>query len=258
MKNIEIRVLNPEAINDAEEMMVAMARLTQRGHTITNMDELYELLSLNYKDSTVETMCDLPHYTIQKFGLLNIAIVGLSRRALAQLTRHQNEIKFMSSSLQYSDYTGAANFVVPYEVTESDETTMNFPQGWHERQYLKSCAQAYAEYVTSVDYIGHDAAGYMLPQGLRGVLIMSATPFQLKHMIAQRGCNRNTLETQYIMLRVWEELYNTSLMFRKSGPSCMQTGSCPEGHMFCGDMPDYPNPTVFLDERFSHIRKAQL
>lgn len=255
MKNIEIKVLNPEVIQDAEKMMVAMARLTQRGHTIQNMDSLHELLETSYKDSTIETMCALPHYTIQKFGVLNIAIVGLSRRALAQLTRHQNEIKFMSSSLQYSDYTGAANFVVPYEVTVADETTMNFPQGWHERQYLKSCGQAYAEYEKAVEYIGHDAAGYMLPQGLRGVLIMSATPYQLKHMIEQRGCNRNTLETQYIMLRVWEELYYNSLMFKEAGPSCMYTSQCPEGHMFCGTMPDYPNPKLFLDDRFPHIRR---
>ena len=82
----------------------------------------------------------------------------------------------------------------------------------------------------------------MLPQGLRGVLIMSASPYQYKHMIAQRGCNRNTLETQYIMLRVWEELCPYSLIFKKAGPSCMYTNHCPEGHMFCGTMPDYPNP----------------
>lgn len=151
MKNIEIKILNPEVIIEAETMAVAMARLTQRGHKISSMDDLYELLSLSYKPSTLKTMCDLPHPTLQKFSKINIAVVGLSRRALGQLTRHQNEIKFMSSSLQYSDYTGEAQFVVPYEVTAADETTLDFPQGWHERQYLKSCGQAYAEYIKSVD-----------------------------------------------------------------------------------------------------------
>ena len=32
--------------------------------------------------------------------------VGASRRFLAQITRHQNEVKFMSASLQYSNYAG--------------------------------------------------------------------------------------------------------------------------------------------------------
>lgn len=256
MKNIEIKILNPEVICDADRMAVAMARLTQSGHKIGSMVELEELLNKSYKPETLKVMCDLPHPTLQKFTAVNIAVVGLSRRALGQLTRHQNEIKFMSSSLQYSDYTGEAQFVVPYEVTAADETTLDFPQGWHERQYLKSCGQAYAEYIKSVDYIGHDAAGYMLPQGLRGVLIMSATPYQFKHMIAQRGCNRNTLETQYIMLRVWEELHTYSTLFEEAGPSCLYTGICPEGHMFCGDMPYYNGPTLYLDDKFKYIRQA--
>lgn len=57
-----------------------------------------------------------PHPTIQKFAVITVAIVGASRRFLAQITRHQNEVKFMSASLQYSNYTGQADFVVPYSI----------------------------------------------------------------------------------------------------------------------------------------------
>ena len=32
--------------------------------------------------------------------------------------------------------------------------------------------------------IDHDSAGYVTPQGLRNVLIISATPYQWKHMIS--------------------------------------------------------------------------
>ena len=105
MKNIQVKILNPEAVKAAEQMMVFCARLTQRGHQIKNMNDLDELLQKDYKPATVKNMCSLPHQTIQKFGLINIAIVGASRRFLAQITRHQNEVKFMSASLQYSDYT---------------------------------------------------------------------------------------------------------------------------------------------------------
>ena len=58
----------------------------------------------------------LPHPTIQKFAVITVAIVGASRRFLAQITRHQNEVKFMSASLQYSNYTGQADFAVPYSI----------------------------------------------------------------------------------------------------------------------------------------------
>ena len=86
MKKIEVKILNPESIEQAEKLMVCAARLTQRGHP-----------------------------TIQKFGIINVVVVGASRRFLAQITRHQNEVKYMSASLQYSDYSGVEDFVIPYD-----------------------------------------------------------------------------------------------------------------------------------------------
>ena len=48
MKEIEVKVLNPSVIDDAENMMVAMARLTQKGHTIQSMSDLDALLEKPY------------------------------------------------------------------------------------------------------------------------------------------------------------------------------------------------------------------
>ena len=66
--------------------------------------------------------------------------------------------------------------------------------------YEKLCAEG----------IGHDAAGYATPQGLRNVLIISATPYQWKHIIGQRVCRRNTDETRIVLLKIWQELYTLS------------------------------------------------
>lgn len=261
MKNIEVKVLNPEVITDAEAMMVAMARLTQRGHTIKNMEDFEALIAQPYKESTAKAMCRLPHPTIQKFAAVNVAVVGLSRRALGQITRHQNEVKYMSSSLQYSDYSDEGQYVVPYEITKLDvEGEMNLKHGmgdFHKNAYLRTCNDAQLTYESAIRQgVPHDAASYMLPQGLRGVLLISATPYQLKHMISQRTCSRNTLETQYIMLKIWEQLYPTSLMFQDCGPTCTQAGgSCQEGRMSCGVVPEYKDPTEFLNDAFRYIRK---
>ena len=54
--------------------------------------------------------------TVAKFGIINVVVVGASRRFLAQITRHQNEVKYMSASLQYSDYSGVEDFVIPYDL----------------------------------------------------------------------------------------------------------------------------------------------
>ena len=244
MDKIDVQVLNPEVLSNCERMVVCAARLTQRGHKITNMEDFMELYNKEYTPTLIEKMCKLPHPTIQKFGVINVAVVGASRRFLAQITRHQNEVKFMSASLQYSNYGGAADFVIPYDVIQAGK----------QDEYIETCKKAmdaYEEFTKSG--VDHDAAGYMAPQGLRNVLIISATPYQWKHMIGQRTCNRNTNETQYVMLRIWEELNKLSpSIFKNCGPFCM-TDKCKEGQMSCGEVMS-GTPTEILDEKFDLIR----
>lgn len=225
MRNIETLVLNPTAIKDAEDMMVCAARLTQRGHKIKCMQDFMDLYQSEHSEKTVKAMTGLPHPTIQKFAVINVAVVGASRRFLAQITRHQNEVKFMSASLQYSDYSGEADFVVPYELLDSQMRV----------SYLSQCQEAMRKYQLLVGYgVNNDSAGYLAPQGLRNILIISATPYQWKHMISQRICRRNTPETRYVMLKIWEELYELAPdMFADAGCFCME-GTCKEGKMGCG------------------------
>lgn len=242
MRKIEVKILNPEVITESEKMMVCAARLTQKGHKIKNMDDFMELYNLGYTPGTVAGMCKLPHPTIQKFGVINIVIVGASRRFLAQITRHQNEVKFMSASLQYSDYSGEADFVVPYEVSSCGDEAV--------KDYLGTCEDAMKNYQAAVSLgVDHDAAGYMAPQGLRNILIISATPYQWKHMIKQRTCNRNTKETQYVMLKCWEALYTLNpVLFAGCGPFCT-VGPCMEGKMCCG-RPVKGTPSEILRKEF--------
>jgi thymidylate synthase (FAD) len=169
MDKIKVAVLNPTAISEAEKMMVCAARLTQRGHTVKDLSDFLALYDKGYTEKTAKVMTQLPHPTIQKFAVINAVIVGASRRFLAQITRHQNEVKFMSASLQYSDYSNEADFVVPYELLDSQ---MRF-------SYLSQCQDAMRKYKLLVEYgVDNDSAGYLAPQGLRNVLIISATPYQ--------------------------------------------------------------------------------
>lgn len=208
--------------------MVFAARLTQRGHRITGMDDLMALYEKAFTKETVELIAGLPHPTVQKFAVITVAVTGASRRFLAQITRHQNEVKFMSASLQYSNYTGQADFALPYEVLAAPEPVQAL--------YLKSCHAGMESYEKLCGAgISHDAAGYVTPQGLRNVLLVSATPFQWKHIIGQRVCRRNTDETRIVLLKIWQELYTLSPeLFAPvlTGPSC-QRAKCLEGKMAC-------------------------
>lgn len=226
MTNIEIKILEPDTYLSARRLMVTAARLTQRNHTIHSLDDLVAMHERPASDDLVATLSGLPHPTLQKMGTITIAIVGASRRFLAQITRHQNEVKFMSGSLQYSDMSGASSFVMPYPMLADAQAADD---------YLRECHRAALAYEDLIaGGVDHDSAGYLMPQGMRNTLLICATPYQWKHMISQRVCRRNTDETRIIMLRVWSLLRQLDpIVFGGIGPGCM-TSHCPEGKMWCG------------------------
>lgn len=225
MQSIEVQILNPEAVRSSEFAMQAAARLTQRGEKIENMEDFMTIYHKPLNRKLIKDLCELPHVTLQKFGVINIMVVGLSRRALAQITRHQNEVKFMSSSLQYSNYAEMQRFMIPHGMTEIQETIL-------EEAYLE-CAEAYDRLIKLG--ASPDQAGYVMPQGLKGALLISATPYEWKHMISQRTCRRNTPEVRYIYLKIWCLLSNIAPeLFDDAVPACLRDGKCPEGKMSCG------------------------
>lgn len=270
MRNISVKVLNPEAARFGEKMMVCGARMTQRGHNIKTMDDFMELYNKSYQPSTMENMNKLPHSNIQRFAQIAVVVVGASRRFLAQITRHQDDVHFISASLQYSDYSDNAAFCIPYELIQKDYMHMGqalYQDGYYVNNYLKSQKQAMAEYEQAIKQgVDNDSAGYMMPHGLRNVLIIAATPWQWKHIISQRICQRNTPETAYVLNLIWEQLWPLSAMFHNCGPDCMQPGGCREGKMSCGEPYNTPAvrqyagehqcsiPTAYLDLNFSLIR----
>ena len=155
MDKIAIQILNPSAIKESEQMMVCAARLTQKGHMIQNLQDFMDLYNKDYSETTVKNMTALPHPTIQKFGVVNIVIVGASRRFLAQITRHQNEVKFMSASLQYSDYSGKAGYTVPYDILGTEK----------EAGYLAQCEASMQKYMSLVTAgISNDDCAARSPQ----------------------------------------------------------------------------------------------
>ncbi len=79
MNRIETCVLNPTAIAEAENMMVCAARLTQRGHTVKCMRGFMDLYEKEHTAQTVANLANLPHPTLQKFAVINVAVVGASK-----------------------------------------------------------------------------------------------------------------------------------------------------------------------------------
>lgn len=237
MNKIEVKVIQ-EASENPAGIMLSLAKLTQRGHKIKTMNDLLNMFAKTYNDvnthkaSTdfLKNMANLPHGTIKRFSPITIAIVGASRRFLSQARTHQVGLDYVSASLQYSDYSGQADFVVPYELLNKHR--------YKERQeYLSCCKEAMQHYQVLINNgITNDTAGYATPQGLRNILVMQGNIQSWSYFIGLRTCNRNTVETQYVSLLIWDALLGTTngkTLFNNCGPWCVH-GNCLEGDKACG------------------------
>lgn len=272
MRNIEVAVLN-EAHDCPAGMMMFLAKLTQRGHNIHCMDDLMKLYysSIGNHKMAIDVV-SLPHGTIKRFTPITVAIVGASRRFLAQARTHQVGFNYVSASLQYSDYSGKADFVVPYALMKADKEYNEKYGGtlrMYSGMYLEQCSKAMDIYSALAEATDNDTAGYAAPQGLRNILIMQANHEAWMHFIRLRGCNRNTVETQYVTMRIWEELLKTSdgnEMFHLAGPDCMY-GMCREGKMCCGNSLNgmdalasangITTPRMIIDEKWPLLKEVQ-
>lgn len=246
MNKIEVKVLN-ESHNNPVGMMMFLAKLTQRGHSISNMDDLVKL----YEDSvdkddykTAINVAGLPHGTIKRFTPITIAVVGASRRFLGQIRTHHVGLTFVSASLQYSNYSKEARFTVPYSLLEKPTLAS---------RYLESCYNDLEFYEQLISFgIDNDSAGYAMPQGLRNIVIITGNHEAWYNLIRTRSCSRNTVETQYTTMLIWEALLKTTGgndMFYYAGPDCLY-GSCREGKMSCCNPIIETNPTEYIKQKW--------
>lgn len=245
MNKIEVGVIAEHG--NALETMGFLARLTQRGHDISSLQDIKDMMGKPVSSKFAEALMKMElHGTIKRFTPITIAIVGASRRFLAQARTNQVGFNYVSASLQYSDYGDTADFVVPYEITKADSKVKDtlgelgilgaVPRKHLTEMYLETCKESMDAYKLIAKETDNDTAGYAAPQGLRNILIMQGNHEAWLHFLKTRTCNRNTNETQYVAFRIWEELLKTDggeEMFKFAGPDCMY-GICREGKMCCG------------------------
>lgn len=243
MDKIEVGVIAEHG--NALETMGFLARLTQRGHNIKSLQDIKGMLGKPVSNPFADALMKMElHGTIKRFTPITVAIVGASRRFLAQARTNQVGFNYVSASLQYSNYGDTADFVVPYALIKADyddrQSDPELPEGLqnlNSGRYLESCQKSMEVYRIIADATDNDTAGYVAPQGLRNILIMQGNHEAWLHFLKTRTCNRNTTETQYVAFRIWEELLKTDggeEMFKYAGPDCMY-GICREGKMCCGD-----------------------
>lgn len=203
-----------------------LARLTQRGHLIEDIGDVLKLYDDSIEGAPSEALLTLPHTTIQRMNYLTVAITGLSTKAVSQLRTHAKRLTFVSTSTQYSDYSGCNdNYVIPDGLNEKQKAVM--------RDAYRNIQAIYEDLIAND--VDKDIASYLLPQGLRKTLIVSGNLDDWNYVMRTRLCHRNTKEVQYIMRSILNEIiacygeeYTVNML-----PNCVH-GKCLEGKFSCG------------------------
>ena len=167
---------------------------------------------------------DSGHTSILEHAVFTFRIEGLSRVALAQLTRH----RLASFDVQSQRYVRLPTVDNAY----SDEILV-FPPSISESNFFNE-ARNIMDYVMNLYQRMVDAgipkedARYITPQAVTTTLIMTMNARELLHFFSLRTCNRAQWEIRELadqMLKLCKQA--EPRLFYDAGPSCV-TGSCPE------------------------------
>lgn len=223
MNRIDVEILD----GNLNGMPKFLARLTQRGHLIKSMDDVLELRDEVIKDAPSKYLLSLPHTTIQRMNYITVAITGLSTKAVSQLRTHAKRLTFISTSTQYSDFSGCNdNYVIPDGLTDEQKLYM--------RDTYDGIQHMYEQLIQSG--VDKDKASYVLPQGLRKTLIISGSLDDWNYVLRTRLCHRNTEEVQYIANLIVARIRDTfgEEYIVNMLPTCVN-GKCLEGKFCCGE-----------------------
>ena len=241
--------MNCQAVAEAEKNMVFAARLTQQGHKIASMDDLMELYEKSFSVQTVAAMGALPHPTIQKFAVITVAIVGASRRFLAQITRH----RIASYSVQSQRYVRLDEFeyVTPPEI-EADPAALDaFRQAMDQQgeEYRRIAAllkdghirrlmqqgMSEKEATRKAEKLAIEDARFVLPNACDTKMIVTMNARSLHNFFKHRCCARAQWEIRALADEMLRLVYPIApALFAMAGPSCVR-GACSEGSMTCGE-----------------------
>lgn len=250
MNKIKVKLLNKMEVTD-DKYLSNITKITY-SEKLNGKEDIAKQL-LNYeKTSTdiIKNVVKFNHTSILEHLNYTFLIEGASRSFLAQITRHRH-FSFTSGSQHYIDYSKIADFVVPIELLEIENLQEKEDAISKYNLANEKALNEYKELINSG--IKHEVARQLLPNSTRNNLVVTGNLRQFINFLNQRLCFRNTSETHYIALKIYEELHklNPEIM-DQVGPDCIIRGFCTQGHKSCGrgkvSIEDIKNRFKILEE----------
>lgn len=158
------------------------------------------------------------HTSVLEHAVFTFRIEGVSRAALAQLTRH----RLASYDVQSQRYVriSSDDLVLPQTLEEHEDLAARV------NDLMKGVMDLYQDLVDVG--VPKEDARYITPQAVPTALVMTMNARELLHFFSLRCCNR----AQWEIREMADEMLGLCLaaaprLFAKAGPGCV-TGTCPE------------------------------
>lgn len=161
---------------------------------------------------------DSGHTSVLEHAFFTFRVEGLSRAAMAQLTRHRLA-SFDVQSQRYVKIGEDVSLVIPDTIKNSDfaaevASIMRYVMNLYQRMVDAGIPCEDARYVT--------------PQAVPTTFIMTMNARELLHFFSLRCCNRAQWEIRELADKMLEICKAQSpMIFENAGPGCV-TGKCPE------------------------------
>ena len=157
------------------------------------------------------------HTSVLEHAVFTFKVEGLSRAALAQLTRH----RLASFDVQSQRYVKLDNWKM--RIPDSIIGSKYAAEAESSMRYMMNLYQRMVE-----DGIPCEDARYVTPQAVTTDLFMTMNARELLHFFSLRTCNR----AQWEIRELADQMLKLSMkaspeIFQYAGPGCV-TGSCPE------------------------------
>ncbi len=168
-------------------------------------------------ESALRHSLESGHMSILEHAVFTFKIEGLSRVALAQLTRHRLA-SFVVQSQRYVKLK-EPEMVIPESMANSEFYV-------EVKGIMAEASELYRRMVEAG--IPCEDARYVLPQAVETDLVMTMNARELLHFFSLRTCNRAQWEIRKVadeMLKICRQV--APVIFEKAGPGCVR-GHCPE------------------------------
>lgn len=168
-------------------------------------------------ESSLRHSVEAGHESVLEHAVFTFRVEGLSRAALAQLTRHRLA-SFDVQSQRYVRIHGV-DLVMPETIRSSDFYV-------EAGSLMEDVMNLYQRMVDAG--IPAEDARYITPQAVPTVLVMTMNARELRHFFSLRCCNRAQWEIRGLadeMLTICRQV--APALFEGAGPGCV-TGYCKE------------------------------